>query len=104
MTALLAVMVACSEEVSAPSSGQAIIASRSRELSVGDTMTLSPGVLYNDGRWVPLTNVSLSVDDTTIATIDSASQVLRGRKPGVAVVTLDIPQVGSVSRDFIILP
>ena len=104
VAAAVAVVAACSGEVSSPSGGRAVIASRSDELSVGDTMTLNPGVLYNDGRWVPLTNVNLTVGDTSIASIDSASRLMRGKKPGLAVVTLEIPQVGSITRDFFILP
>ena len=104
VAAAVAVVAACTGDVSSPPAGRAIIASRSGELSVGDTMTLEPGVLYNDGRWAPLTNVNLTVDDTSIASIDSASRLMRGKKPGLAVVTLLIPQVGILTRDFVILP
>lgn len=106
MFAALTVTIGCAgEPVTTPSTGKAVIASRSSELSVGDTMTLSPGVQYNDGRWVPLTDVKLSViPDTTHAAIDTVTHVMRGRQPGTATVRLDIPQVGSITRDFVILP
>ena len=101
----MAIVTACSGEVNTPPNGRAVIASRSSELSVGDTMTLSPGVQYNDGRWVPLDTFTLSViPDTTYAAVDQPTRLLRGKKAGTATVKLDIPNVGSITRDFVILP
>ena len=90
--------------VDEPSNGHAEIASRSTTLSVGDTMTLNPGILYNDGRWVPLTEAKLSVEDTSFAAVDSVTRILVGKKPGVAVVVLEIPQVGVLKKNYSIIP
>jgi hypothetical protein len=106
MLALAAAVAGCAgETISTPASGKVLIDARSSELSVGDTMTLNPGVQYNDGRWVPLTDVKLTVlPDTTRAAIDSATRLMRAKQPGTVTVRLDIPQVGFVTRDFAILP
>ena len=105
VAAMIAVVAACAgETVNTPASGRAVIVSRSSELSVGDTMTLNPGVQYNDGRYVPLDSARLSLIDTTFATLDPGTRVLRGKRPGIATVKLDIQQVGSITRDFNILP
>lgn len=103
VAALLGAAACGGGSVDGPSTGRAEIASRSTLLSVGDTMTLNPGILYNDGRWVPLTQATLSVQDPTIAEM-TTSRILLGKKPGVAVVVLDIPQVGSISKNFSIIP
>lgn len=105
LIALLAGALACGGEPDSPSTGHAEIASRSTTLSVGDTMTLMPGILYNDGRWLPLDNrARLSVEDTVYANIDTVTRILRGKKPGLAVVVLDISQVGSVKKNYNIIP
>lgn len=104
LTALAVVMGCAGEGVNTPPNGRAVIAARASELSVGDTMTLSPGVQYNDGRWVPLDDAKLTLVDTTAATLDTSTNLLRGKSPGTAVARLDIPQVGSITRDFVILP
>ena len=104
VAALVAAAACGGEAIEGPSNGHAEIASRSTTLSVGDTMTLNPGILYNDGRWVPITNAKLLVQDTAYADVDSATRVLRGKKPGMAVVILDITQVGSITKNFNIIP
>ena len=106
MLTLAAAAFGCAgETINTPSTGKVLIASRSSELYVGDTMTLNPGVQYNDGRWVPLDNVKLTVlPDTTRAAIDSATRLMRAKQPGTATVRLDIPEVGYITRDFAILP
>jgi hypothetical protein len=103
VVALLGAAACRGETVDGHTNGHAEIASRSTLLSVGDTMTLSPGILYNDGRWVPLTDVTLTVGDPEIAEM-LTSRILRGKKVGLAVVTLHIPQVGSISKNFSIIP
>ena len=105
LVALLAGAVACGGgTVDGPSTAHAEIASRSTTLSVGDTMTLSPGILYNDGRWVPLDKAKLSVEDTAYADVDTVTRILRGKKPGIAIVVLDITQVGTVKKNYNIIP
>lgn len=105
MVAAFLVAAACGGgSVDEPSNGHAEIASRSTTLSVGDTMTLSPGILYNDGRWVPLTEAKLSVEDSSFAAVDTATRILRGKKPGTAVVVLEIPQVGILKKNYSIIP
>lgn len=104
VVALLGAAACGGGSVDGPTNGHAEIASRSTTLSVGDTMTLSPGILYNDGRWVPLTEARLSVEDTSFAAIDTVTRILRGKKTGIAVVVLEIPQVGILKKNFTILP
>lgn len=105
MAAAILVAAACGGGgVDEPSNGHAVIASRSTTLSVGDTMTLNPGILYNDGRWVPLTEARLSVEDTTFATVDTVTRILMGKKPGTAIVVLEIPQVGILKKNYSIIP
>lgn len=104
VAALLGAAACGGGSVDEPSNGHAEIASRSTTLSVGDTMTLSPGILYNDGRWVPITEAKLSVEDTMIAAIDTTTRILRGKKTGLAVVVLEIPQVGTLKKNFSIIP
>jgi len=103
VAALLSAAACGNGSVDEPSNGHAEIASRSTLLSVGDTMTLSPGILYNDGRWVPLTEATLSVEDTAIADL-TTSRILLGKKPGLAVVVLEIGQVGNIKKNFSIIP
>ena len=103
--AMLTAAAACAGEgIDTPPNGHAVIASRSSELSVGDTMTLNPGVLYNDGRWVPLDSAKLTLVDTTHARLDTATNLMTGKSPGKATARLEIPQVGTISRQFSILP
>jgi hypothetical protein len=105
LLALLASIVACGGgSVESPSTAHAEIASRSSTLSVGDTMTLNPGILYNDGRWVPLDKAKLAVEDTSYAEVDTVTRILRGKKPGIAIVVLDITQVGTVKKNYNIIP
>lgn len=105
MALLAGAAAACGGEPESPSTGHAEIASRSSTLSVGDTMTLSPGILYNDGRWLPLDNrARLSVEDTSYAEVDTVTRILRGKKPGIAIVVLDITQVGTVKKNYNIIP
>ena len=105
LVAAILVATACGGgSVDEPSNGHADIASRSTTLSVGDTMTLNPGILYNDGRWVPLTEAVLSVENTAIATIDPGTRLLLGKAPGTAIVVLEIPQVGTLKKNYNIIP
>lgn len=104
VAALLGAAACGGGSVDEPPNGHAEIASRSSTLNVGDTMTLSPGILYNDGRWVPLTDARLSVENPIYATVDTTTRILLGKKPGTAVVVLEIPQVGILKKNFTILP
>lgn len=102
--AAAAVIGCAGEGINTPADGKAVIASRSTQLSVGDTMTLTPGVQYNDGRWVPLEDAKLSLKDTISARLDTATNLLTGKSPGTAEVRLEIPRVGTITREFAILP
>jgi uncharacterized protein YjdB len=102
------IVVACSSTTTVnPPSGRAVIVARATSLAVGDTMTLVAGLKYSNGTFTPfLINHTIASLDTSIASVDSLSHLMRGKKAGTATIRVTIPPPTAASFDtsFTITP
>lgn len=97
-------LAACQgQAVTSPPIGHAVIRARSASLAAGDTMTVQAGVLYNNGTFRPFTGESYMLLDTTFASLDTATRLLRGKSAGSAPVRVTVPHVGMVDSTFTIV-
>lgn len=78
-----AALAACgAESVTTPSNARIVARLRATQLAVGDTLTVRVGVLFPDGRFVPLEGFTVASLDTLTLAVRAGTAVVEGRRAG----------------------
>jgi hypothetical protein len=102
---LVLALPGCNGSSTTAKQGTVVIRARATSLAVSDTMTLSVGVRYTNGTFVPLTLAyGIASQNASIATVDSTTRVMRGVAVGDVVLRVIISGGLSFDSTFSVTP
>lgn len=87
----LAALAACASDTTSSPAASAHVVTSKTSLVVGDTMLVTAGLRYGDGRFVEFPSYTVSVADTNVARVLAGTRIVQGKEIGDAVVRVRIP-------------
>jgi hypothetical protein len=104
--AAAAIAAACnSASTTTAKQGTAVVHARATSLAVNDTMTLTAGVKYTNGSFVPFTvPYGIVSRNPLIATIDTTTRLMRGVGVGDVVLRVTISNGLTFDTTFTVTP
>jgi len=96
-------IAACSGSLAPSTVGRGVVLAESSTIVVGDSVQLTPGVRYSDGRFVAIETATVTSAAPGIASYNSMTRYLRGVAAGTARITVTVPEVATFDTTFTVV-
>ena len=102
LIAALGGLLAC-KAVASSVAGHGEVHASSSTIAVGDSVQLTAGVQYQDGRFVPFSSATITSSAPAVASYDATTRYLRGNSAGTTRVQVAIRDVGTFDTLFTVV-